>query len=65
MKPDPLFERAEKEKGLETHLTAKEKEAREGDERERSWAGFYHGPVLPQAARGIPCRGDYFLTSSS
>ena len=54
-----------KEKGLQTHLTPKEKEAREVDESARSWPAFYGGPLLPQAARGIPCSGEYFLTSSS
>ena len=41
----------EEEKSLHTHLIAKEKEAREVDERAESWAAFYSTPALPKAQR--------------
>lgn len=41
----------EKKKGIPTYLVPKEKKVREVVERERSWAGFYTDPALPQALR--------------
>jgi len=41
----------EDEKRPQTHLIPNKKEAREVNERAKSWAAFYSSPALPQAQR--------------